>query len=103
MHYIEKMSLHMSSEQLKLYHETTSWSKPWQLWLANKHEHTHTHDDVPLLIGASVLFVPQCVSVSLPVVGACVPRSAVVPAAVFAGPLIVPYWPAAAVGNHASE
>lgn len=42
MHYIEKMSLHMSSEQLKLYHETTSWSTPWQLWLANKHEHTHT-------------------------------------------------------------
>ncbi len=97
----------MSSDQLKLYHETTSWCKPWQLWLSLSLSHTthtpRTHDDVPLLTGASVLFVPQCVSVSLPVVGACVPRSAVVPAAVCAGPLIVPYWPAAAVGNHASE
>lgn len=94
----------MSSVQLKLCHETTAGVN-----LGGYGKHTvactqiHTHDDVPLLIGASVLFVLQCVSVSLPVVGACVPRSAVVPAAVCAGHLIVPYWPAAAVGNPASE
>lgn len=63
----------------------------------------HTHYSVPLLACASVLFVPRCVSVSLPIVGACVPRSAVVPAVVYAGPLIVPYWPAAGVRNPALE
>lgn len=57
---------------------------------------------LPPLVSSFAPFVPQCVSVSRPVVGACVPRSAAVLAVVFSGLRSAPYWPTADAGSPAS-
>lgn len=52
---------------------------------------------------ASVLSAPRCVSVSQPVVGACVPRSAAAPAVDAGSAPTAPYWPTGVAGSPVSK